>query len=186
MKAPWTGLSNGEAFLFTLHHNEGITFQRNGSESIPLGQPEYGSSAKNTRGALYGSYYLNETNRRSFKLRFGIGAIQGDWSRPSHGTESWSWSCDGAAFEPRLPLAQEAKRKQSAASTVRKTLRMAFICQQCKQPLQVRFILRARSVFLSQRGHLARCFSGGSYSLRVRHDRWLFATQTQHSTLARV
>lgn len=24
------GLSNGEVFLFTLHHNEGITFQRNG------------------------------------------------------------------------------------------------------------------------------------------------------------
>jgi hypothetical protein len=40
-----------------------------------------------------------------------------------------------------MPLAQG-----STASTARKLLRMAFICQQCKQPLQVSLQLPASSI----------------------------------------
>lgn len=67
---------------------------------IPLGQPEYGSGAKNTRGALYGSYFKIETNGRSSELRFGIGARLVKealaWVRRGHGNTM------EAAFEPRF------------------------------------------------------------------------------------
>jgi hypothetical protein len=95
IKARWKALSNGEAFLFTLHHNEGITFQRNGCmRRIEKVQPRASPSDnriwdRREKHEECPLRKLIETNGRSFKLRFGIGATRGTGQSPpmaqSHG-----------------------------------------------------------------------------------------------------
>jgi hypothetical protein len=141
-------LSNGEVFLFTLHHNKGITFQRNGCmRGIEKVQARVSPSDNRiwVRHEKHEECHLRkliETNGRSFKLRFGIGA-----SRLSHDTESWSGDGAKVALGPRAGPRARARGSIDGIDGP-KLLKMAFICQQCKQPLQVE-VYSACSLYIS-------------------------------------